>query len=84
MPTITNENTAKIIYADKDIVEYVIEKIIDAVSSTLNNMTYPDINEDGYEIMCYKNYIEMFEDFSNKLVNILNEVKESNKRWNYI
>lgn len=79
MPTIKNEIHSRIVKIDLDTAEYVIGKVIDAVVGTLNNMAYPDINENGYKVMCYKDYTEMFEDFSNQLVNILNEIRERNK-----
>lgn len=76
---IENGVHSRIVRIDLDTAEYVIEKIIDAISTTLNNMAYPDISEDGYEVMRYKDYTEMFEDFSKRLEVILNEIRKGNK-----
>lgn len=62
---------------DLDTAEYVIEKVIDAISATINNdikyIKAPNGDIIGDRA---KSTTEMFEEFSNKLVNILNEIKE--------
>ena len=79
MATIKDENHSKIVKIDLDTATYILEKVADAVDNTLNDRIKGMYNEDGDLVgTTTKNYLEMFDTLSNKLQNIINEIKEKN------
>lgn len=77
MAAIKAETYSRIVKIDIDTAEYIIGKIQDAVLATINNNTKCIVNSNRDIIsLRAKSTTEMFEEFSGRLQDILNEIKK--------